>query len=82
MNLSKNKKNLRVARRKFSKWGGTNVKMGGDKNIWGWGGTGLHGGDRVLMGLGPPPIPPLVENPAASAGKIRWYQLCYRFYSF
>ena len=44
---------------------------GGPKSWWGWtknfgdgGGTGLHGGgDNQLMGVGPPPIPPILGNP-------------------
>ena len=38
--------------------GGTKVTVGVDSKFWGWGGTGLHGGDNPLMGVGPPPSPP------------------------
>ena len=64
MNLSENKKNLRVARRKFFKVGGGQMSRWGGTKIFGDGGGQVSmGGDRVLMGLGPPPSPPLVENP-------------------
>ena len=43
---------------------------GGPKSRWGWtqnfgdgGGTGLHGGDNPLMGVGPPIPPPILGNP-------------------
>ena len=43
----------------FSKWGGTDAKMGGDKINWGW------GGDRSPWGGGKGFLsPPIVENPA------------------
>ena len=42
--------------------GGTKVTVGVDSKFWGWGGTGLHGGDNPLMGVGPP-HPPHIGKP-------------------
>ena len=44
----------REARRKFQIEGGTNVTVGGTQNF-GDGGTGPHGGEQPLDGVGSPP---------------------------
>ena len=49
----------------FPEVGGTEVRMGGDQNFWGWGGTGLDGGDKVLMGGGG-----IVDSPLMQAMQV------------
>ena len=44
-------------------------ERGGGQNILGMGGTGLRGGNNPLMGVGPPPIPPILGNPAMASYK-------------
>ena len=51
----------RSAPKIFRRWGGTEVRMGGDQNFWGWGGQVLMGGGLGSHGVGSPPT---AENPA------------------
>ena len=50
--------NAREARGKNLVRGGTKVRMVGDSEFWGWGGTGLDGGGTTPGWGGVPPIPP------------------------
>ena len=49
--------------RKISVRGGSKVRMGGEGQFFGWGGTGLDGGGLPLDGGGSPPIPPHSGQP-------------------
>ena len=54
---------MREARQKILNMGGYQwLDGGGIKDFPDGGGTGLHGGDKGLMG-GSPPIPPTFGNP-------------------
>ena len=49
--------------------------MGGGTQDFLDGGAGLHGGDKGLMGGGPPPSPPIVGNPGGMVGQMKWFWL-------